>query len=118
MGADCGLVCGLFGSGTAVGLLNWMTFLFVLFLMFSFCELHLHTKALVCVCIYFLFGLGFLAVNRLQEAGSGGAQLAKATLLAQGQSPGAWFLWGHSGGTEPGCSNEEENLHPLVAAGR
>ena len=60
MGADCGLVCGLFGSGTAVGLLNWMTFLFVLFLMFSFCELHLHTKALVCVCIYCYSGFFYL----------------------------------------------------------
>lgn len=56
------------------------------------------------LCLFtFFFGLGFLS-NRWQEAGSGGAQLAKATLLAQGQSPGPGGGCGcpKSG---PGCSH-------------
>lgn len=39
-----------------MGLLDWMTFLAVVLLMFSFCALHFHTELseLSCVFVYFL----------------------------------------------------------------
>ena len=67
------------------------------------------------MCLFtFFFGLGFLS-NRWQEAGSGGAQLAKANLLARGQSPGAWpCLRGHSLGLAALIRKESSIPWPLL----
>lgn len=84
-----------------------MTFLALWLLMFSFSVLHFHLK-LLGICLLSSPGLGF--EQSVREAGSGGAQLAKAALPAQGFR--VLGLGGSCGATAvaqsgPGCSAKE-----------
>lgn len=53
------LCAGCFDPGAAMGLLDWMTFLAVVPLMFSFCALRFHIEALLCVCLLASLRSGF-----------------------------------------------------------